>query len=803
MEHIKAIRTAYRACALALLVTAAAIGHADTLALYTCEDGVSGQPVETLVNKRDPSLYSGTAYRMEVSQGSQAGNMPMYTNTVPGNCIYSDSMCTQIVARTPMAILFSSENSDVKSGGCIDLDNLARALRNTGKKSFTIELFWRSSAARERGYVASLNDFWWRAAMGSGTQPNETAFLGVNTSQSVSLGSGRVLHTQGWRHWAMTYDGETKTGRLYYDYEQQGTLANEIERTSAAWTGCPSLRLGAEVATVAGDHYGARCASGEMTCIRVSDEALAPDDFLRMGVAAFYPFKDGDAGAEVSTVTNSLVAGDATGTAGCLNKMPTFSDDRPGRYIYSSMDKGALLCENPGSVSFATDNSTQPQGHIAFAGLAGRLLTSCREASEVTYECFFKKEHLSSDDLALFSLRPNSNEKTNMWSVCVHDSQVVSKQDWLNTVAIDNEGESFLGDGRWHHLAVVWGAIDDKNWKSVSVYLDYALATNSVLAGGVCFIDGSVHWYSQDDRPFVLGHVANFASGKNGFMGKVSSMRITTKALTPERFMVASDTTSGIPADYGFRWRFEEGVAGADVVNVSDAASEEKWTVGELTKYGSGVLVPTYSTAKAGRIVVAEGTNVENNISIAVAANAAGKCVVLENKTWCGFPTLHPKSWTMEFCAKSSGARSEKVLLAGRGRLNPKTGEEWRDWAIELQPNGKLALSGFRSDGDGGATPYSFADLGRGFDDGVWHRVVATYNGDTREYGLWLDEDKILEETLPSVQVDSTKGRYQFGQGCGASAFEGHLDEIRFVGRVLSPAEFAKVKFPGLALFVR
>jgi len=602
----------------------------------------------------------------------------------------------------------------------------------------------------------------------------------------------------------MTYDGETKIGRLYYDYEQLGTLEDEIERTSAAWTGFPSLRLGAEVATVAGDHYGARCASGEMTCIRVSDEALAPAAFLRMGVAAFYPFKDGDPGAEVSTVTNSLVAGDATGTAGCINKMPTFSDDRPGRYIYSSMDKGALLCENPGSVSFAANNSTQPLGHIAFAGLAGRLLTSCREGTEVTYECFFKKEHLTYGNLALFSLRPDSDDKTRMWNVFVHDAHITSKQDWVDntTVANYNEDESFLNDGRWHHLAIVWKSRNSKDWKSVCVYLDYALATNSVLANGVAF-DQSGHWYSQDDRPFVLGHVANYASGANGFMGKVSSVRVTSKALTPERFMVASDTTSGIPADYGFRWRFEEGVAGAEVGNVSDAASEEKWTVGELTKYGSDVLVPTYSTAKAGRIVVAEGTNVENNISIAVAANADGKCVALENKTWCGFPSLHPKSWTMEFCAKSGGARSEKVLLAGRGRLNPKTGEEWRDWAIELQPNGKLALSGFCSDGAGGVTPYSFADLGRNFDDGVWHRVVATYNGDTKEYGLWLDERKILEETLPSAQIDSPKGRYQFGQGCGLSAFAGHLDEIRFVGRVLSPAEFAKVKFPGLALFVR
>ena len=773
------------------------VGWADTLALYTCEDGVNGEPVGRLVNKLNPSLYKGLPYRMSVTeQGDKPGNLPSYTNTVPGNCIYSDSMCTQIVARMPLAILFSSEYSDLTSGGCIDLENLSRAIHDTGKNSFTVELFWRSSEIRKLGYFATMHD-WYRARMGPGSYANYLAIQGKTSKVEPYLGDYSYLHQQGWRHWAMTYDGSTKKARLYYDYAEVGSLDDNFERSSSAF---PDFRLGAAVWDATGERFDLNCARGEMTCIRVSDEALDPARFLRMGVAAFYPFKDGEDGAEVAMATNSLVAGDATGTAGCINKMPTFSDDRPGRYIYSSIDKQTLLCEYPNSISFTpVDSYHQPQGHIAFDGLAGRLLMSSSEKSEVTFECFFKKEHFSWGSLVLFSLRPDDSSRR--WDVLVNSDSVNSRQMYQYSVSCSNEGESLLNDGRWHHLAVVWGA-KNRAWKSVAVYLDYALSTNAVLDSGICF-EQSAHWYSWNDKPFVVGHAADFATGVNGFLGKVSAVRITSKALTPDRFMVASDTASGIFPDYGFRWRFEDGAVGGDVGSVFDCFSSEKWTVGEIATNGSGFNMPVYSSEKPARTILIDNEELANRRGIAIEANTAATSTVLENKTWCGLPPLHPKSWTMEFFAKSDGARANNVLLAGRGRLNPSTGEEWCDWVLALQPNGKLALTGYRSDGTGGKTSYAFSDLGANFDNGEWHRVVVAYDGDTTAYQVWLDDGRILNETLSSAQVDSMNARYQFGQGCGLAGFTGYLDEVRFVGRALSPEEFAELKFKGLVMSFR
>ena len=43
--------------------------QAETLALYTCEDGVAGQDVTTLKNVINPGTYDGIAYANEITGG--------------------------------------------------------------------------------------------------------------------------------------------------------------------------------------------------------------------------------------------------------------------------------------------------------------------------------------------------------------------------------------------------------------------------------------------------------------------------------------------------------------------------------------------------------------------------------------------------------------------------------------------------------------------------------------------------------------------------------------------------------------
>lgn len=55
---------------------------------------------------------------------------------------------------------------------------------------------------------------------------------------------------------------------------------------------------------------------------------------------------------------------------------------RPGRYIYASLAKDELLCENPGSLKFANETWKSRRGYVTLAELAGRLLTATLDLSQ-------------------------------------------------------------------------------------------------------------------------------------------------------------------------------------------------------------------------------------------------------------------------------------------------------------------------------------------------------------------------------------------------------------------------------------
>lgn len=788
-----------------LAATLAGGAMAETIALYTFEGGTVGEAVTTIPNAANPGTYTATAHRL----GTEAlgfGDAPYWTNNVPGNCVWSDASCTQMLARAPMAIHFSTNGVDTKLGGCLDMDRLAQAICNG--ESFTVECFWRSAAYVPNGSVASMKHDW-EICIGAGNSSKTDSAVKMfgknatpNGNKPINHGGStdtRTLATYGWRHWALVYDAISATATFYFDYEPYDSFTtNSFTCTSSRKNA--ALRFGARMERTSSDsdfYVGYSCFNGELSCVRVSGGVLGVDDFMRMGVSAYYPFKDGSAGDTANTITNATVAGAGDGAAGHIGEnggTPSFSTDSPGRYIYSSFAKDELLCEEPGSLSFPKASGSLGMGYVSIPGLAGRLLMMTREGSGATFECFFKKEEGTGGNLNLLSFSPSDGN----WRAYADTEATVSKQQSHNTVVAGTEGENLSGDGLWHHLAIVLdeNTSSAKHWKTATVFIDYAQPTNATLADGVYWHQED-YWNTWSDLPFVIGMNADLTegSGNRAFVGKISSVRVTSKALTPERFMVASDTTARLEDGRGFRWRFEDGATGAEVSSVADAGENaEKWMAGGITAYGSPASTPSYSTARPASVVEVDGVETNNALSVLMAANAGESRAVLENKLWSGAPALHPGSWTMEFFFKSGAERLSDALLAGRGRLNPSTGAEWSDWALAIQPDGKLALSGFRDDGAGGKMAYSYANLGISLDDGKWHRVEVVYNGALESFQVWADDAKVLDQALGSAQIDTSNARYQFGAGCCLASFGGNIDEVRFVGRVLGQSEFARLK---------
>ncbi len=792
------------------LVLLPVCASADTIALYTFEGGTAGEAVTTVRNAVNPGVYDATAKRLG-SESDGYGDAPCYTNNFPGMCVFSDSACTQMLARAPMAVHFSKSAENANVGSCLEIPGIAADIWND---SFTVECFWRSASESTKGSAVACMSYGRRIFMQSGESYKncvrmDTHVKSTNDKNISFMGdtSNRYLTSYGWRHWAMVFDKDTATATFWFDYDNYGEVSATTYYAGSSLVS--NLRFGACIPAgqTPDPNIGKGCSVGEIACIRVSNRVLGKDDFMQMGVNAFYPFKDGAAGTVATTVTNALVEGEADGVAGTFSsKVPQFSSDRPGRYVFSSSRKDKLLCEEPGSLLFKNSSSVV-KGYVAVTNLAGQLLMTTREKQGATFECFFKRGTESWGNLDVFSFKAGGK----VWRLYSDEKRLVSsEQDFTSYAVVKNtEGESLANDGRWHHLAVVVepnlsSASTAKQWKKVTVYLDYAKTAGSVRDSAL-YWNQETFWNSPCIAPFCIGNSAALSSTANGFQGNISAVRVVSKPLSPEEFMVASDTMDAPSVDGGFRWRFEEGTPGATVSSVPDQYSREKWAVGELTRFGASVEAPVYSRERPARIVKIGDVEYTNTVSSSFVRNASTNRVALETRTWHGMPALHPESWTMEMFVKtsSSAPRAADALLAGRGRINVSTGAEWYDWVLAVQPNGKLALKGFREDETEGSVAFAYSDAGASLDDDRWHSVVVMYDGSLKNYGVWVDGARVLDETLGSAQVDSSDARYQLGHGCGLEGFSGLIDEVRFVGRVLSADELATLKAKGFVLSCR
>lgn len=786
----------------ALCMGAVACGaFAETIAFYPGEGCEPGTPVGTLVNKANPGTFDGTAY----SGGSETlgyGNMPTYADTVSGNSVYSDAFCTQMIARVPRAIDFSTQQgTETETGGYVNLANLAKTL--SGKKQFTFEFFWRGTGRKRSTALASMY-FGMQLRASTSWEYQGTPTLDGNYEKSWRMqgfdGSWSVYLDQlGWRHWAVTYDADTKVAQIYFDYQPGGALTNAFANGSAQF---PDFRLGAR-AWNATDNPTAY-ARGQMTCFRVSDAVLSPNEFMKMGPSVFYPFKDAAPGATVTTVTNALVPGSYTGVAGTLNRLPKFDSDRPGKFIFASSARDRILAEDPQSIHFDVPNAwSQDSAWIAVTNLAGHMLTGFSDQydSAATVELFFKKQHHGWGYLNLFSFNPGLRVR-----LLAHGSSVAyDQQDQDSSAAsCDNMGDSFNNDDTWHHFAVVFSRplSDFKNHRNVDLYVDYAKKDGQPI--GWCYYNQGQYLNILPNTSLFIGHdCAANRSDKSGFMGRLAAFRIVPRALPPAEFMVAGETTNSLPAGAGFRWRFEDGPAGGTVVQATDVLTGEKWATGQSRQYGDAVTKPVYAADRQSKRLVTGGELVTNRLSATFAAQGDTSRAYVETRTWNGLPVLHPKSWTLEAVVKPDAAtRAGDVLLAGRGRLNPSNGAQWNDFALVLQPDGRLGVKGRRVDA---AQPADFAHAGLGtpLANGAWHNVALTYDGETRQLAVWADGSNVLATVLASDLLDSSMGRYQIGGGCGQGAFVGKIDEVRLTSGVKSAEDLQHPVWAGFQAFVK
>ena len=250
---------------------------AETIALYPFEGGVLNQEVGTIPNKANPGTYDA------VCKAIGEGNVPTWTNNVPFNCVFSDAMCTQIVASAPMAVRISSDVDEPKSapfttGGAVDLVGLAAVLNTTDR--YTIEWFWHPWTYYSTGNLAYIfmltygvtDQLWVRNSGSNGCGIHfGSAYPGVGSGMERNVPyegdwGGTAFFMNGWQHWAVTADRTIGEYKVYY----RGQFIAAVTNTTKVTGGGADVRFGA------GYNWGAsaaaQCNRGDLSCIRVSNE---------------------------------------------------------------------------------------------------------------------------------------------------------------------------------------------------------------------------------------------------------------------------------------------------------------------------------------------------------------------------------------------------------------------------------------------------------------------------------------------------------------------------------------------------
>ena len=255
--------------------------------------------------------------------------------------------------------------------------------------------------------------------------------------------------------------------------------------------------------------------------------------------AAFYAFKEAVPGTTPETLVNATGDDTYEGTASVYNDGETgvgsmaYDSDAPGKYIFEdvTVDFPEAVATDVQSIHLSSATDAYSGGLLSFANVA-TLVSGLENA---TIEFFF---NIPADEPNQHSYKANLGFKVNgdenMIGLAVpRDSSAAGQKvslfekssRWGKYTA---ERSAALADCKWHHLAIVktgnsYVAYLDSNGEAVDASDPVTCASSAVAS-----------------EPFYFGS-GSYLGYKCVFHGKVSCLRVSKTALSPARFLRASN----------------------------------------------------------------------------------------------------------------------------------------------------------------------------------------------------------------------------------------------------------------------
>ena len=821
------------------LMCGMAFGDSPLSAFYDFKDGDPGAEVATVADVS--GTYTGTAYETNAN-----GQKPTFSDDGPGLVVAGGVL----VCAEPHSLAFRYKEDATHQSGYVDIPDIAAAL--AGRSAFTVEYFIKMV----EDYDYSAGDSYARYSKTAFYLKSSTSAFKQIAPATTSGKHAADLKLECYSQGTLSFNGDLSDGKWYHvaivfsetdSSTHEGTLSFYVNGIHAGET---------QYVNTSGDDLMFRIGSGykkfpggdpktttesihaSISCLRVSGTALSPVDFLSTDITsyvsgldtmAFYPFKDGDAGAAARSATNTVDESLFLGTGADIgNGTVTFSSERPGRYVFSDTGRSSIVAENPQSLCFS--NGTSGNGGKMSLDL---LATTLSRLDAYTVEFFFKVQATADYRTMVgwkfgdkVGVKANLRVNSGSWNRCQFESLTNTTGSTMSSAG--QTGTINRDMGSWHHFAAVYTKADNSIW----TYID---GVKSDIATAV------TNQYTVSHLPLVLGTSAfSFKEGTETFGGCISCVRVTPRDLAKGSFMTAADD---LTPDV-FAVNFNEGTNG-------DRISASRTGQTGVLVYPHGmhasiaynlheVCTPQWAAGyRQGHMLLWGSVEMwENSKSLYFPAgsNASGQ----GNAQYYGamfsvangvgdfrHNCMNPSSWTMEAFVKlekynlpNSPNATKKALIFGKaGNTDPNgSNPVWyprSSWLLSYTSEGRLQLewterpssdfSGYTS----GTTDYykSSTTAVTKLTDLKWHHIALSYNASAKQFVLYLDRSVVL--TQPLLNAEETNQlfdgdfAYCFGRFPTTSGFEGWMDEIRFSSKVLQPEEFEHFETRGLVISFR
>ena len=644
-----------------------------------------------------PRTIHGATYDDENSPNT--AYLPTYTNSAPAGYAVYDPVTGKRHANRG-CLHFHTTGSGDQNGGMLRVtqDAALNALTN-----LTLEAFVRLgdvpiTGSYMRPIILKANEAFqgtWGLHVFESNLFYRVTFLlddGTTLAHGWGNGSKNVRIDDGrWHHMALTVDFGTRKVYSYVDYVRISTATMNEKAIGFYHPSNSPLQIGGNASHTTRRH------NGEIDEVRISDEALPPEKFLRYiplreidGDTMYYlPF---DAGAEDWFSTTAPPINAATNVVGSITvyknatlaEMPCVTNDVPGDGIRNGVFAPDRFA-NGGATHLPVTGVGAHHGVSFLLRDPNNLIT----ASNFTFEAFVKTDRQTT--------KPADSQYADSFSLFFSGYMKVLMNGGNKQLLFRYNGSSGMtdsyvariDDGRWHHVAYVYDAAAE----TMTGYVDYKQVTTAVVGSGG--LGAEIRISGQDSTYQTLP-------------GCVDEVRITRRALSPAEFLTTHDCVTNTTLAHA---DFEDGLDMSPDTGLIDAG---------IATARTGGSVPVLDASVPGRIFM-DGAAMQDLRDNKKSVRIDGGKLGWKEQTFLNLPTF-----TVEFFAKLESLDSSANLIRMTHGASADGNPLWALYEIDVQ-SGKRYVRLATYDG----TTYNHHDVlaNSTLADGRWHHWALTFDG--------------------------------------------------------------------------